>query len=107
LVKSGRTLNLPANANHSLYTAIIKDEESLRGLFEKGDSVLLTSPGGLAGSFRARAAAAGYPVIVNGFECPGNNPNIIMVTRDSYSRLAEAIIRLVDDDNHYRSFSSH
>jgi len=102
---STKNLNLPVNSDQSLYTAAIENDGSLERLFEKADSVMLLSPGGLNRSFRMRARAAGYPVIINGFECAGSDSDVISVTRDSYSRLADAVIGLVDDDDYYRSFS--
>jgi hypothetical protein len=80
-------------------------ENELRRQFEDCDTIMLLSPGGLNRLFAIRARYAGYPVITNGFECPHAGPDVLTVPRDSYSSLAEAVIRLVDDETYYRGFS--
>lgn len=84
-----------------------RDEMEMQGLFAEADSVLLLSAGGVNRMFVSRARAAGFPVIVNGLEYKDGDPDgrrYLRVDRGSYSGLAEAVISLVDDENHYRSF---
>jgi hypothetical protein len=77
----------------------------LRSLYEQADTLVLLSSGGLNRDWLVRAFAAGYPVVSNGPLLGKDDSRIIAVPRDSYSGLAEAVIRLVDDADHYRSFS--
>jgi hypothetical protein len=89
---------------------LINGERDWQSVFIDGDSVMLLSPGGINELVSLRARAAGFPIIVNGFGFAGSSSspsNTIVVPRDSYSALAEAVIRLVDDDGYYRSFASH
>lgn len=88
---------------------LVRDEKDFLTLFAEGDMVLLLSPGRAIHLFTARAEAAGFPVILNGFGDESTGSPIrrpISVPRDSYTALAEAIIRLVDNDEYYRSFSA-
>jgi hypothetical protein len=96
-------------AEHSLTRRDCRSEDDLFSVFEQADIVLLLSSGGLNRCFACRAAAAGYPLICNGFaypsgECPA--ANVITVDRDSYSGLADAIVRLVDDETYYRRLAA-
>jgi hypothetical protein len=84
-----------------------RDEMEMQGLFSAADSVMLLSSGGVNRMFLSRARAAGFPVIVNGLEYPDGDRHggaYLPVARDSYSGLADAVISLVDDEDHYRSF---
>lgn len=93
----------------SLTHRLIAGEADLLSVFADGDMVLLLSPGGINDLIAVRARTAGFPIIVNGFGFvdPNSSPaRAVVVPRDSYSALAEAVIRLVDDDGYYRSFAS-
>ncbi len=84
-----------------------RNEMEMQGLFAAADSVVLLSAGGVNRMFVSRARAAGFPVIVNGLEYPDLDREggpYLPVARGSYSGLAEAVISLVDDEDHYRSF---
>lgn len=84
-------------------------EADLQAAFVDGDTVMLLSRGGLNDLIAFRARLAGFPIIVNGFGFaePSSSPaQVIVVPRDSYSALAEAVIRLVDDDAYYRGFAA-
>jgi hypothetical protein len=85
----------------------IDSEAGFRACLTEADTLMLLSPGGLNQCLMARARAAGYPVIVNGFDYPDMRPSVIRVDRGSYSGLADAVIRLVDDDEYYRGFASN
>ena len=88
---------------------VIESELDLASLYEESDIATFLSPGGINELFAARARAAGFPIIVNGFGFAGDGASStrpVVIPRDSYSALAEAIIRLVDDDAYYRSFAS-
>jgi len=90
----------------SVKVRMVKDNCDQGPLFEQADMVLLLSPGGLNRSFVKRARAAGFPVIVNDFESGLSGDSILRVARDSYSQMASAIIRLVDDEEYYRKRSA-
>jgi hypothetical protein len=96
----------PDTFDGSVIMVAIDSEAGFRTCLAEADTVILLSPGGLNHSIMARARAAGFPIIVNGFDYPDMRPNIIRVDRGSYSGLADAVIRLVDDDEHYRSFAA-
>ncbi len=84
-------------------------QDELLALFREGDVLILLSVGGLNQCLIRRARAAGYPIITNGidYSSAGMPPlSIIMVPRDSYGGLADAVIRLVDDEEYYRRFGS-
>lgn len=88
---------------------VIAGEQEMKSLFAESDVVAFLSPGGINGLFAARAQAVGFPIIVNGFDLVGSSlspARPVVIPRDSYSALAEAVIRLVDDDVYYRSFAS-
>lgn len=84
-------------------------ENEIQSLFREGDILILLSAGGLSSFFTTRAAAAGYPIILNGKNLIPRRANIPYITavRDSYSSLADEIIKLADDETYYRGFSAH
>jgi glycosyltransferase involved in cell wall biosynthesis len=88
-----------------LSLTVVASEAELQESFREADILLLLSPGGLCRHLVRRACAARFPIITNGFDYDaGENYRnaVIRVIRDSYSALADAIIRLADDDLHYR-----
>jgi hypothetical protein len=91
----------------SVSIATVVSETQLQDQFRDCDMVMLLSPGSLNRLFVVRAQSVGYPVVVNGFDYPRPGRPTLNVPRDSYSGLAEAIIRLVDDDDYYQSFGSN
>lgn len=96
-------------ANESIMVKIIESESDLLLLFEQADILVLLSGGGFNDVFRWRAAAAGYPVIVNGSEHHSSGSILadsIVVSNNNPVTMAEAIIRLVDDDKYYQNFVS-
>jgi hypothetical protein len=102
-------ISVAGPADGAISRRIIAGEDDMRALYAESDTVALLSPGGINGLFVARARAAGFPIIVNGFGLADPSPSSsrpIVIPRDSYSALAEAVIRLVDDDAYYRSFAS-
>jgi len=93
----------------SLAHRLVTGEADLLSVFAEGDMVMLLSPGGINDLIAVRARTAGFPIIVNGFGFVDPIPTpvrAVVVPRDSYSALAEAVIRLVDDDGYYLSFAS-
>lgn len=106
LTSTYRDYIAPDEFDSSITMTVPRTEENLRAVFEGSDTILLLSPGGLNRFFMVRAQAAGYPVIVNGINYPAVDRKIITTVRDSYSGLADAVIRLVDDDGYFRSFAS-
>lgn len=85
--------------------AVVSSETELQNIYREGDVLLLLTPGGLSRHLVRRAVTAGYPLITNGFDYVSGGDNLrsaVRVIRDSYSALAEAIIRLTDDDEYYR-----
>ena len=98
---------LHRTADDPIMTRVIESESDLLLLFEQADVLVLLSRGGFNDVFRRRAAAAGYPVIVNGFEYHSSDSvptGSVTISRNSPVAMADAIIRLVDDDTYYRSF---
>jgi hypothetical protein len=96
----------PGSLDSSIIIKPVDSEASLKSQFSDSDIVMLLSPGGLNRCFLIRAREAGYPVIANDLNYPEDKQGVISVPRDSYSGLAEAVIRLVDDDAYYQSFGS-
>ncbi|MCP4567081.1 MAG: hypothetical protein GY841_05835 [FCB group bacterium] len=91
---------------NSLRITCPESEKDFQTLFAASDILLLMSPGGVNRLFGFRAALAGYPVITNGFDYPVNSGgDPVIASRDSYSSLAVAITRMVDDEDYYRGFS--
>jgi hypothetical protein len=90
--------------DNSISMKIPKSEDELVSIFEESDILLLLSPGGLNRYFMVRARASGYPIISNGIDYSPAFGRGIVVDRDSYSGLADAVIRLVDDEAYYQSF---
>jgi hypothetical protein len=106
-----RPYGIEANglSDGSIIPAIAHTDDELLALFREGDVLILLSVGGLNQCLIRRARAAGYPIIANGidYSSAGMPPlSIIMVPRDSYGGLADAVIRLVDDEEYYRRFGS-
>ena len=98
--------HIPADTfDRSVKIAIPRSEAEVQSFFSDADIVLLLSHGGLNRFMVMRARAAGHPVVTNGIDYPSHDSHIINVVRDSYSGLAEAVIRLVDDEAYYRSFA--
>ncbi|MDD4052599.1 MAG: hypothetical protein PHR28_11970 [candidate division Zixibacteria bacterium] len=94
-------------ADGAISRRVVAGEDDLASLFGESDIAVFLSSGGINELFVARARAAGFPVIANGFGFAvdsGSSVRPVVIPRDSYSALAEAIIRLVDDDVYYRSF---
>lgn len=84
-----------------------RNDMEMQGLFAEADCVMLLSPGGVNRMFISRARAAGFPVVVNGLEYSDldrGGGRYLAAARGSYSGLAGAVISLVDDEDHYRSF---
>ena len=107
ITDGGRSIGSPKE--DSLAHRLITGEADLLSVFADGDMVMLLSPGGFNDLIAVRARTARFPIIVNGFGFvdPTSSPaRGVVVPRDSYSSLAEAVIRLVDDDGYYRSFAS-
>jgi hypothetical protein len=92
--------------DRSIIINTIDSEDYLISLYKESDILMLLSPGGLNRHFLVRAAAAGYPVITNGIDYSAIDSKTITGTRDSFSLLADAVIRLVDDEEYYRSFAA-
>jgi hypothetical protein len=95
------------SANESFSWIAPKDEDDLLAVYTPADILMLLSPGRISRLYADRGYAAGYPIIVNGFDYgrpDDDRPAPIVVPRDSYSALAEAVIKLVDDEEYYRSF---
>ena len=65
-------------------------------------------PRGKVATYAQVAAAAGYPIITNGKNLfPGQNGILhIKAIRDSYSSLADEIIKLADDEAYYGRFAA-
>jgi hypothetical protein len=84
-----------------------RSREEMQGLFRDADMVVLLSAGGLNDFFARRAEAAGYPVIINGKKLFSGQEKTrhIKAIRDSYSSLADEIIKLADDEAYYRRFT--
>jgi hypothetical protein len=80
---------------------IITGETDMLSLFREADTLLLLSPGGLGRYLVDRAMAAAMPIVTNDFAPAGGTDYCIRGIRDSYSALAEELIRLADDDAHY------
>jgi len=94
-------------SNGSFRFCYPRTEREMQALFSETDTMMLVSPGGINRYFITRAHAAGYPVIVNGLDYPDTDTPgnaVLTAPRGSYTGLAEAVISLVDDDVHYRSF---
>jgi len=95
-------------AKGSIITKSIQSESDLLQLFEQADILVLLSKGGFNDVFSQRAETAGYPVIINGAEYGLENMKPIYPIAVSYNNpvaMAEAIIKLVDNDKYYQSFS--
>jgi len=96
-------------SDDSVIPAVACTEDELLALFREGDMLILLSAGGLNQCLMMRALAAGYPVITNGIDYSSSgmpSRKITIVPRDSYGGLADAVIRLVDDETCYRRFAS-
>jgi len=82
------------------------DDNDMQALFRDADILMVLSPGGLNRMVIRRAEAAGYPIIINGIGRFAEHGRYIFVPRDSYGALADAVIRLVDDEAVYRSHAA-
>ena len=94
------------SSDNSLRIKSLVSEKDMADLLDSSDIMMLISPGGGNRLFGFRAARAGYPIITNGFEffySLGTDP--VIASRDSYSALADAVTRMVDDEEYYRGFS--
>jgi hypothetical protein len=99
------TVDADDNTSDSFRLVMPANRDDVRALYEQADILMILSPGGLNRDWLVGARAAGYPVIVNGSLVSEAAEGVIVVPRDSYTRLAEAVIRLVDDDEYYRGFA--
>ena len=95
------------SADESFSWVAPTDEDDLLAVYTPADILMLLSPGRISRLYADRGYAAGYPIIINGFAYgrpDDGRPAPIIVPRDSYGALAEAVIKLVDDEDYYRSF---
>ena len=93
----------------SIKAWVLYSEDDLRKIYAESDMLMLLSPGGLDRLFGCRALLAGFPIIANGFDILGGTDSepvagSVITPRDSYSALADAAIRAVDDEAYYQSF---
>ncbi len=97
---------MPFTGRESMTSTFVESEAFLRELFAEADTLILFSPGGLNRLFGQRAVAAGFPIITNGFDFPcGDHADPVVATRGSYSSLADAVTRMVDDESYYCGFA--
>jgi hypothetical protein len=98
----------PAGIDHPVIQLTFSNESQLSSIFEEHDILLLLTQGGVNRYFASRAARAGYPIITNGFNISvtgDTKRSYSPAIRDSYSSIADEIIRLVEDEDYYRSFA--
>lgn len=98
----------PAGIDHPVIQLTFSNENQLSSIFEEHDILLLLTQGGVNRYFALRAARAGYPIITNGFNISvtgDTKRSYSRAIRDSYSSIADGIIRLVEDEDYYRSFA--
>jgi hypothetical protein len=88
---------------HAVHTVSIRDDSDLQKLFADSDILVCLSSGGFTPVLEFRARAAGMPCIQSGVHSEASAAGSISVPRGSFSGLADAVIKLTDDDSYYRS----
>jgi hypothetical protein len=96
--------SLSGSNRHALNIVRIGSENDLQNLFAETDILTCLSVGGFNSVLESRASAAGIPAIR--FGAKTTDSAAITVPPGSYSALADAVIKLTDDDTYYRSYAA-